>query len=58
MSSKKVQRFLEEERTLQQQRKNEELAEMKYKVLEHYQLGEKIYFKEGFFTFFNSYSFL
>ena len=47
MSSKKVQRFLEEERTLQQQRKNEELAEMKYKVLEHYQLGEKIYFKEG-----------
>ena len=47
MSNEKVQRFLEEERILQQQRKNEELAELKYKVLEHYQLGKKIYYKEG-----------
>lgn len=47
MSSDKVQHFLEEKHVLQQKRKNEELAELKYKILEHYKLGQKVYFKEG-----------
>ena len=47
MSSEKVTQFLEEKQASEIQRKNTELAQHRYEILSHYNLGEKILYKEG-----------
>ena len=47
MSSEKVTQFLEEKQASEIQRKNAELAKQRYEILSHYNLGEKILYKEG-----------
>lgn len=49
MSSEKVKMFLEEKEQFEKQEKNKETdsPQLRYKVLSHYNLGEKVIYKDG-----------
>lgn len=47
MSSEKVRNFLKEESKQETELGNIELAQQKFRILSHYDLGEKVYWKEG-----------
>lgn len=46
MSSEKVRNFLKEESKHETELDNIELAQLKFRILSHYNLGEKVYWKE------------
>lgn len=47
MSSEKVKQFLEEKKNSGIIKNEEDTAQLKYKILSHYNLGEVVYYKEG-----------
>ena len=47
MSSEQVRKFLEEKENPKEQEKEKDLNQLRFKVLNHYNLGEKVFYKEG-----------